>query len=62
MLFFLIFYSFITVVTANAPECPKGDVRCKNGIHCVNPRYQCDGLKHCPDNSDEDVNMCGGKS
>lgn len=31
----------------------KGVFQCQNGHRCINEKYQCDGIQHCPDGSDE---------
>ncbi|VDD74247.1 unnamed protein product, partial [Mesocestoides corti] len=48
----------ITIVDS----CGNGESRCKDG-RCIPQSYECDGIPHCPDGSDELPSFCkGGRS
>jgi hypothetical protein len=50
------FYLYLSDYTCDFP-----DVKCSNGLKCVNYLHLCDGFNDCDDGSDETLKMCTGK-
>lgn len=40
--------------------CPRGMIKCKDGLQCIRPSDRCDNRDDCNDNSDEDEDFCRG--
>lgn len=40
-------------------ECKSHEFRCGDGL-CVDKRHLCDGIRNCPDSSDEYAENCDG--
>ncbi|XP_063837033.1 modular serine protease-like [Ostrinia nubilalis] len=57
--FFLIFCASCLTVNAAQSPCSKNEWQCKNGL-CINIKGKCDGIRDCPDASDETVELCSG--
>ena len=41
-------------------ECQEGDVKCADGMQCINKYIICNKHNDCHDESDEDEDMCKG--
>lgn len=50
---------FTLLLGEERSPCPEGQYRCDDGS-CVDAK-RCDGVRECPDSSDEFPGLCGGK-
>ncbi|XP_063836880.1 modular serine protease-like [Ostrinia nubilalis] len=49
----------VSLWSDNQSPCGKNEWQCKNGL-CINIKGKCDGIRDCPDASDETVELCSG--
>ena len=47
-----------TCVSAFQCQCKVGQYLCQSGTKCVDLINLCDGVPHCPDNDDENLEVC----